>query len=131
MSAPNSTAGEGRLTRPVILSNIAKATSADAKRRIARRAFDEGIISAVDLMKALATAKSAEPDPGSAWSEQEDALLRQLASYGGSYEEISARFPNRSRMACLARAQRLGLTEFDARAWEREHSDRHVRSATA
>ena len=100
-----------RMSRRTVLRNIGKATSAEAKRRIARMAYEAGIITPADLMVALQSANQIERQALEDWSPGEDALLTKLVRGGEGYEEISHHFKNRTRDACLGRAFRIGLAE--------------------
>lgn len=98
--------------RATVLANIRKAVSGDAKRRIANRAFDAGIITRIDLMQAIQAAKSAPDrltDSGEVWTAADDVLLHRLVSKGETFSLIAEHFGGRTRDACIGRAHRLGL----------------------
>lgn len=97
--------------RKEVLRNIDRAKSGEAKRRIAKKAYDSGIILAADLMRILIEARKADQKAWKPWSAEEDRALAYWIKSGLTYELVSHHFSSRTRPACLGRAFRLGLME--------------------
>lgn len=106
--------------REDILRNLAQARTQDRAREIAKAAHDAGLITNIDLMRALSAARKLPTKQaakrwnigeasGDEWTADEDELLAELVKRGDTFAEIAAHYVDRTRDACLGRAYRLGL----------------------
>jgi hypothetical protein len=58
------------------------------------------------------------------WTEEETALLRELATTGRSARQISSRIPGKSRNAVIGKLGRLGLSTEQLRFWNPDRRKR-------
>lgn len=110
--------------REDVLRNLAKARTRERAKAIADAAHEAGLITRLDLMRAVMGAKklpSAKAlnrwdiggPAGDDWTHEEDQLLKELVQRGDSFASIANHYVDRTRDACLGRAHRLGLRHPD------------------
>lgn len=81
----------------------------ESKIDIAKREYDRGNITRIDLIRFIAAYNKPNSKYYSKWSPKEDAMLKKMVLNGFLFDRIGKTI-GRTREACIGRSLRLGLS---------------------